>query len=223
MFWKTWPAIFRNCGMRLSRICRILQINSRGCYPQIPKAEVDNTLRDLQNSSYPTNAALNNCFIIHSKYFPALKGVSPFRSLFFRSPNITTLSPGFLGQRFNNLQRAALLTSFWHRFNNFRRAALLTSLVPYLVNSNWLWWIIRVASLSQCHFIISVMYRLSYDFELNLKLICTSAFFKKLKLHFSSFGKTFVACKFCTKFRHHFTWYHWLGKCPIVFKSIITI
>ena len=23
-----------------------------GCYPQRPKAEVDNTLRDLQNSSY---------------------------------------------------------------------------------------------------------------------------------------------------------------------------
>ena len=25
----------------------------------------------------------NNCFIIHSKYFPVLKGVSPFPSLFF--------------------------------------------------------------------------------------------------------------------------------------------
>ena len=25
-----------------------------GCYPQRAKAEVDNTLRDLQNSSYPT-------------------------------------------------------------------------------------------------------------------------------------------------------------------------
>ena len=31
--------------------------NSAGrgeCYPPRPKAEVDNTLRDLQNSSYPT-------------------------------------------------------------------------------------------------------------------------------------------------------------------------
>ena len=55
-----------------------------GCYPQRPKAEVDNTLRDLQNSSYPTKAEFNNCFIIHSKYFPILKGVSPFRSLFSR-------------------------------------------------------------------------------------------------------------------------------------------
>ena len=34
-----------------------------GCYPQRSKAEVDNTLRDLQNSSYPTKAEFNNCFI----------------------------------------------------------------------------------------------------------------------------------------------------------------
>ena len=27
-----------------------------GCYPQRPKAEVDNILRDLQNSPYPTKA-----------------------------------------------------------------------------------------------------------------------------------------------------------------------
>ena len=42
-------------------------------------ASVDNTLRDLQNSSYPTKAEFNNCFIINSKYFPVLNGVSPFR------------------------------------------------------------------------------------------------------------------------------------------------
>ena len=60
-----------------------------GCYPQTPKAEVDNTLRDLQNSSYLTKADFNNFFIIHSKYFPVLKGVPPFRSLFFRPLNIT--------------------------------------------------------------------------------------------------------------------------------------
>ena len=64
-----------------------------GCCPQRPKAEVDNTLRDLQNSSYPTIAEFNNCFIIHSKYFLLLKGVSPLRSLFFRSPNITQPCP----------------------------------------------------------------------------------------------------------------------------------
>ena len=83
-----------------------------GCYPQRPKAEVDNTLRDLQNSSYPTKAEFNNCFIIHSKYFPVLERVSPYRSLFFVHQNNTISSPSFLGQRFNNLQRAALLTSF---------------------------------------------------------------------------------------------------------------
>ena len=49
---------------------------------------MDNTLRDLQNSSYPTKAEFNNCFIIHSKYFPVLKGVSPFGS-----PKITQTRP----------------------------------------------------------------------------------------------------------------------------------
>ena len=38
-----------------------------GCYPPWPKVKVDNTLRDLQNSSYPTKAVFNNRFIIHSK------------------------------------------------------------------------------------------------------------------------------------------------------------
>ena len=38
------------------------------------KAKVDNTLQDLQNSSYPTKAEFSNCFIIHSKYFQTLKG-----------------------------------------------------------------------------------------------------------------------------------------------------
>ena len=50
-------------------------VDQGGCYPQRPKAEVDNTLRDLQNSSYPTKAEFNNCFIIHSKYLLVLKGV----------------------------------------------------------------------------------------------------------------------------------------------------
>ena len=67
--------------------------DQRRCYPQRSKAEVDNTLRDLQNSSYPTKAEFNNCFIIHSKHFPVLKGVLPFHSLFFRSPNVTQPCP----------------------------------------------------------------------------------------------------------------------------------
>ena len=38
-----------------------------GCYPSSLYAEADNTLRDLQNSSYDTKAEFNNCFVIHSK------------------------------------------------------------------------------------------------------------------------------------------------------------
>ena len=34
---------------------------------------MDNTFRDLQNSSYPTEAEFNNCFIIYSKQFQVLK------------------------------------------------------------------------------------------------------------------------------------------------------
>ena len=45
----------------------------RVCYSPRPKTEVDNILRDLQNSLYPTKAEFNNSFIIHSKYFQTLK------------------------------------------------------------------------------------------------------------------------------------------------------
>ena len=38
-----------------------------GCYQPRPTAEVDNTLRDLLNSSYPTKAEFINCLITHSK------------------------------------------------------------------------------------------------------------------------------------------------------------
>ena len=47
-----------------------------GCYPPKPSASVDNTLRDLHNSSYHTKAEFNNCFIIHSKYFQSSKNIS---------------------------------------------------------------------------------------------------------------------------------------------------
>ena len=88
-----------------------------GCHPQRPKAEVDNTLRDLQNPSYPTKAKFNNCFIIHSKYFPVLKRVSPISLfVFLLTKNNMISSPGFLSQWFNNLQRAALLRSFFFSF-----------------------------------------------------------------------------------------------------------
>ena len=44
-----------------------------GCYPQRPKAEVDNNLRDLQNSSYPTQPhsiiAIPSCVTIQIKVY----------------------------------------------------------------------------------------------------------------------------------------------------------
>ena len=53
----------------------------------------------------------------------------------------TTLSPGFLGQQFNNLPRAALFTSFWrHWFNNSWYAPLLTSSTQYGEDSFQIWW-----------------------------------------------------------------------------------
>ena len=85
-----------------------------GCYPPRPKAEVDNILRDLQkNSSYSTKAELNNCFNYYSfKVFSSLKLLNLLAAIFLLNKNNTISSPAFFGQRLNNLQRAALLTSF---------------------------------------------------------------------------------------------------------------
>ena len=118
-----WVWIFSNYWMRLSRIWRILQVKEGS-------ASVDNTLRDLQNSSYPTKAEFTNCFIIHSKYFLLLKGVLPLCSLFFRSPNITQPCPQvFLvnGSIICSGLHFDIIDSIWWRF------------FPNLVNSSWLY------------------------------------------------------------------------------------
>ena len=83
-----------------------------GCYPQKPKAEVDNTLRDLQNSSYPTKAEFNNCLLFIQIIYSFLKEFRRSALCFPLTKYNTTLSPGSRGQRFNNLQQVALLTSF---------------------------------------------------------------------------------------------------------------
>ena len=79
-------------------------------------------------------------------YEIALLFVSPFSKelwhfpMFFCSPKIndTTSSPGFRGQRFINLQQAALLTQFWrHRFNNLQRAAIICSRTFDVIGSMW--------------------------------------------------------------------------------------
>ena len=54
-----------------------------GCYPERLKAEVDNTLQDLQDSSYPMKAEFNNCFIIHSNLWwprPASRNIQISRN-----------------------------------------------------------------------------------------------------------------------------------------------
>ena len=135
--------IIGNYWMRLSRIWRILQIKEavihRGRRPRwITLSEICRILHILRKA----NSIIALLFI--QNISPFLKEFRHFALCFSAHQNSTTLSLGFLGQRFNNLQRAALLTSFWHHwFNNFQRAVLLTSLVQYLVNSSWLWWIMR--------------------------------------------------------------------------------
>ena len=104
---------------------------------------VDNIIRDVQNSSSSSYRKTNSiiALLLFQNISPFLKGVSPFRSLFFRSPKKTQPRPQFFSiinnlNNLNNLQLAAFLTSFWrHRFHNLQRAALLTSLVLYLVNT----------------------------------------------------------------------------------------
>ena len=51
--------------MRLSIIWRIMEIEE-DVTPRL-KAEADNTLRDLHNSSDDTKAEFNKCFMIHLK------------------------------------------------------------------------------------------------------------------------------------------------------------
>ena len=63
------------------------------------------------------SADLGECYLIIALLFT--QNVTPFLSfaicislfVFLLTKNNTTFSPGFLCQRFNNLQRAALLTS----------------------------------------------------------------------------------------------------------------
>ena len=56
-------------------------------------------------------------FKIFSRY---LKGENAELFVFLLAIKNTTSSPDFLGRRFNNLQRAALLTSFWSLQNSFQ-------------------------------------------------------------------------------------------------------
>ena len=95
---------------------------------------VDNTLRELQNVSYPTTVKLNNnCFIIHSKYFPVLiKGVSPFCCLLFCSPKNNTTSPSGFSVN-GSITSSGLHFVIWCQWFN------MTKFFPNLVNSSCLY------------------------------------------------------------------------------------
>ena len=143
---KQMSIIISNYWMRQSRIWRILKIKEgdihRGrrprCYPQRPKApEICRILCILRK---PNSILIALLFIQNISSFRSF-AISNSLFVFPLTNYNTTLSPGFFGQRFNNLQQAALLTSFWrHRCNNFRRAALLTPLIQYCEDSFQMWW-----------------------------------------------------------------------------------
>ena len=104
---------FSNYWMRLSRIWRILQIKEglihRGRRPRfITPSEICRVLHILRKP----NSII--AFIYYSfKIFLILKGVSPFRSLFFRSPNITQPCPQIFSV--NSSIISGLL--FWRHFD----------------------------------------------------------------------------------------------------------
>ena len=90
-----------------------------GCYPLRLKwitllvvCRILHILHILSYSLYP-KAKFDNCFIIHSQYFPVLKEVLPILSLFFCPPKITQPRPQVFSVNgsITCMQRAALLTS----------------------------------------------------------------------------------------------------------------
>ena len=88
-------SIFSNYWMRLSRIWRILQIKEdvihRGRRPRWrAPSEICSILHILRK---PNSIIKQLLLYYSSKYLLVLKGVSPFRSLSFRSPNITQPCP----------------------------------------------------------------------------------------------------------------------------------
>ena len=128
--------IFSNYWMRLSRIWRILQIKEGVIHLGLRPLWITEICRILHILRKP-NSILIAFIIIHSKYFLLLKGVSPLRSLFFRSPNITPPCPQVFSVN-GSIICGGL--HFWHHWsNNSRYAPLLTSLIQYGEDSFQIW------------------------------------------------------------------------------------
>ena len=110
--------IFSNYWIRLSRIWRILQIKEgvihRGGRPRwITSFEICRILHILRKP----NSIIALLFIQTISSF--LKEFRHYALCFSAHQYNTTLSPDFLGQRFNNLRRAVLLTSLIQHGEDF--------------------------------------------------------------------------------------------------------
>ena len=101
-----------------------------GCNSLRARAEVNDFLGDLLNSSYivrKPNSIIALLFI---------QNISPFfisLFVFLLTKSNSNSCPGFLSERVNDLQWAVLLTSFWSHWLN------ITVFLSNLVNSSWLW------------------------------------------------------------------------------------
>ena len=141
MYNNFYNGIISNYWMRLSRIWRILQIKEgvihRGRRPRwVTPSKICRILHILQKP----NSIIALLFIQNIYSFLNLRSFAISLFVFPLTKYNTTLSPGFRGQRFNILHRAALLTSFWRQwFINFQRALLLTWLIQYGEDSFQIW------------------------------------------------------------------------------------
>ena len=101
----------------------------------------DSIVLDFKNDDVTWNPRIDLSFI--QNISPFLKEFRHFALCFSAHQKNKTSSPGFLGQRFNNLQRVALLTYFdiidsiWQNF--LRHQFIMTKSFPNLVNSSSLW------------------------------------------------------------------------------------
>ena len=110
------------------------------CYLPQPLASANNTDLGFDNSWYHAQPHPIIVYYSFKIFRPSQRSFAITLFVFPLTKYNTTLSPGFLGQRFNNLRRGCtfdVIDSIWRRF------------FPNLVNSSWLWWIVRVVLTNQ--------------------------------------------------------------------------
>ena len=74
--------IIKRCITKFSEVNKEQMFGIQNNIPQRAKAEVDNTLRDLQNSSYPTKAEFNNALLFIQNIYLFLKEFRHFALCF---------------------------------------------------------------------------------------------------------------------------------------------